>query len=153
MEAQQPQVYQPPELMMTEDEKPIVDIETMITTGNDIQLEAFKCLPEFSGVPGTYRNWRNQVLRAMRPIEKFSDHPKYGAALGIIRAKIVGPASNTLMNTGTRNTIQHSYTIEAELTSLFQAAKTLREFYDAINQALNVLITKIIQTYPMEQAR
>jgi hypothetical protein len=148
------------------DTKPNVDIETVIPTGNDIQLDAFKCLPDFSGIPGTYRNWKNQVWRAIKPIEKFTEHPKYGAALCIIRAKIVGPASNTLINSGTAynfhafltildrayTDLRPIYAIEAELTSIVQATKTLRDFHAAINEALNTLITKIIQTYSKENA-
>lgn len=148
------------------EEKPIVDVETIIPTGDDIQLDVFKCLPEFSGIPGTYHNWRNQALRAMKPIQKFVGHPKYGAALGIIRAKIVGPASDTLINTATRYNfsafiktlddaymdLRPMYAIEAEMTSIVQGPKTLREFYTAIDQALNILITRILQTYPTNDA-
>lgn len=146
--------------------KPAGDVVTVIPTGNDIQLEAFKCLPEFAGVLGTYRNWRNQVQRAMAPIEKFIGHPKYGAALGIIRAKIVGPASNTLINSNASynfnsfidildkayQDLRPLYVVERDMTSLTQGGKTLREFYDAINRALNILITKIIQSYDAEAA-
>lgn len=148
-----------------DDEKP-VDVDTIIPTGNDIQLEVFKCLPEFNGTVGTYRNWKNQAMRAMKPIETFVGHPKYGAALGIIRAKIVGAASNTLINSATPYNfkafitaldraymdLRPMYTIEGELTKLIQGTKTLKEFYNDINQALNVLITKIMQTYDTKSA-
>lgn len=150
----------------TVEEKPLVNVDTVIPTGDDIQLEVFKCLPEFSGIVGTYRSWKNQAMRAMEPISQYVGHPKYGAALGIIRAKIIGPASNTLINTGTRYNfwafitaldkaymdLRPMYSIEAELTNQIQGMKSLREFYDTINQALNMLMTKIMQTYTTESA-
>lgn len=77
------------------------DIETEITSGDQIQLESYKSIPEFSGKIELYRSWRNQVVRRMKMIHDFKEHPKYEAALGIIRAKITGPASNVLINNNT----------------------------------------------------
>lgn len=39
------------------------------------------------------------------------------------------------------------YVVEAELTSIKQVNKNLQEYYDAINQALNTVITKVVMTY------
>lgn len=39
------------------------------------------------------------------------------------------------------------YVVEAEMTSIKQSGKTLQEYYDKINQALNTVITKIVMTY------
>lgn len=132
-----------------------------IPSGDQIQLESYKAIPEFSGAKGTYRPWRNQVVRRMRIIEKFKKHPKYEAALAIVRAKIVGNASNVLTNNKTHYNIESIiktldasysdqrplYAVEAEMTSLKQWNKTLEEYYDAINQALNVVISKITFAY------
>lgn len=74
------------------------DIEWIIPTDSDIHLVVFKFLPVFSGEPGTYRSFRSHVLRVMKPIEKFVGQPKYGAALFIVRSKIVGPAEHKLIN-------------------------------------------------------
>lgn len=137
------------------------DITTTITSGEQIQLESYRSIPEFSGNKGQYRSWRNQVIRRMQMIENFSTHPKYEAALGIIRAKITGPASDVLTNNKTaynahaiieRLDLTYAdqrplYVVEAEMTSIRQFDKTLQEFYDAINQALNLVITKIVMTY------
>lgn len=74
------------------------DITTKITTGEQIQLESYRTIPVFNGDKNQYRSWRNQVVRRMDMIKNFTMHPKYEAALGIIRSKITGPASDVLTN-------------------------------------------------------
>lgn len=37
------------------------DIVTEITSGDQIQLESYRSIPEFSGDSGQYRAWRNQA--------------------------------------------------------------------------------------------
>lgn len=137
------------------------DIETSITHGDQIQLESYRSIPEFNGDKKRYRSWRNQVSRRMKMIERFKTHPKYEAALGIIRAKITGAASDTLTNNQTAYNIdailerldasyadqRPLYVIEAEMTSIRQSGKSLQEYHDAVNQALNLMITKITLTY------
>ena len=137
------------------------DIVPNYATGNDIQLDAFKVIHEFSGDKKVYRSWRTQVSKLMKQIERHQTHPKYAAALSIIRAKITGPASDILINNNTalhidaiidRLDFSYSdqrplYVIENEMTSIRQGSKTLQEFYDAINQALNMVLTKIAMTY------
>lgn len=140
------------------------DIETEITSGDQIQLESYKSIPEFSGLRGTYRPWRNQVARRMKIIDAFKTHPKYEAALAIIRAKITGDASNVLTNNKTAYNIiailttldsayadqRPLYAVEAEMTSIKQWNKTLQTYHDVINQALNLVITKVVMTYKEE---
>lgn len=141
------------------------DIVTTITSGDQIQLESYKSIPEFSRVKGTYRSWRNQVARRMKMIDSFQTHPKYEAALGIIRAKITGAASNVLTNNKTAyniiailRTLDSSfadrrplYVVEAEMTSIKQLNKNLSEYHDAINEALHLVISKIVHAYKSEE--
>lgn len=87
--------------------------------------------------------------RRIKLIERFKPHPKYEAALGIIRAKITGPASDVLTNNKTAYNIADQrplYIREAEMTSIRQLKKTLQEYYDAIYQAFNIVISKIVLT-------
>lgn len=138
-----------------------IDVETQITSGDQIQLESYKSIPEFSGKKGQYRSWRNQVVRRMKMIENYKTHHKYEAALGIIRAKITSAASDVLTNNKTSYNIdaiisrldasyadqRPLYVVEAEMMSIKQLNKTLQEFYDSVNQALNLVISKIVMTY------
>lgn len=137
------------------------DIVPEYATGNDIQLDAFKVIHEFNGDKKVYRSWRTQVAKMMKQIENHKAHPKYAAALSIIRAKITGPASDILINNNTAHNIdaiidrldfsysdqRPLYVIESEMTSIKQQSKSLQEFYDAINQSLNMVLTKITMTY------
>lgn len=137
------------------------DITTNITTGEQIQLESYRSIPEFSGNKNQYRSWRNQVLRRMKMIENFKTHPKYEAALGIIRAKVTGAASDIITNNKTAYNIsaiiaqldsvyadqRPLYIVEAEMTCIRQQNKTLQEYHDEINRALNLVISKITISY------
>lgn len=137
------------------------DIVPIYTAANDIQLDAFKVIPEFNGDKRTYRSWRTQVSKLMKQIEQFANHPRYATALAIIRAKITGGAADILINNDTALNIdaiidrldlsyadqRPLYVIEAEMTNIKQYSKSLQEFYDAVNQALNMVLTKITMTY------
>lgn len=137
------------------------DIETEITNADQIQLESFRCLPEFNGDKYRYRPWRNQVKRRMDMIIKFQKHPKYEAALAIIRAKITGAASDVLTNNKTSYNIyaiieqldavftdqRPLYIVEAEMIIIKQMGKSLQEYHEEINQALNLIISKITLSY------
>lgn len=137
------------------------DIIPAYNTGADIQLDAFKVIHDFNGDRKVYRSWRTQVSKMMKQIVNFKTHPKYAAALSIIRAKITGAASDILINNNTAHDIdaiidrldfsyadqRPLYVIEAEMTTIRQHQKTMQEFYDAINQALNMVLTKIAMTY------
>lgn len=140
------------------------DIVTVVNNGDHIQLDSYKSIPEFSGDKTQYRSWREQVVRRMDMIKNFKTHIKYEAALGIIRAKITKAASDILINNKTAYDIdaiidrldfsyadqRPLYVVEAEMTSIKQSNKSLQEYYDAINQALNMVITKIVMTYKGE---
>lgn len=137
------------------------DIIPEIATGDQIQIESYRSIPEFSGNKGQYRGWSNQVTRRMKIIDNFKKHPKYEAALAIIRAKITGAASDVLTNNKTAYNIvaiikrldlsfadqRPFYILEAEMMSIKQQDKSLQEFYDAINQGLNLVISKIVMFY------
>lgn len=137
------------------------DIEPTYVNGDSIQLDAFKVIHEFNGDKKIYRSWRTQVSKLMKQIGSFKTHPKYAAALSIIRAKITSAASDILINNNTAHNIdaiidrldfsyadqRPLYVIEAEMTTLKQGSKSLQEFFDEINQALNMVITKITMTY------
>lgn len=137
------------------------DIEPNITSGNDIQLEAYKAIPEFSGKQHEYRSWRNQVYRRMKIINDFKDHPKYEAALAIIRAKITGGAADILTNNKTPfniicilKTLDAAYTdqrplyaIEAQMVAIKQGDKSLLQYFNAVNFALNAIISKVVMSY------
>lgn len=160
LEATQATNVQQPNVTVTE----YADIETTYISGNDIQLDAFKIIHEFNGDKKVYRSWRTQVAKLMKQIEQHQTHPKYAAALSIVRAKITGPASDILINNNTAHNIdaiidrldfsysdqRPLYVIEAEMTAIKQGSKTLQEFYDAINQALNMVLTKITMTYKVK---
>lgn len=143
------------------------DVVPTYSSGDVIQLDAYKVMPEFNGNKTVYRSWRSQVTKLMYQIRDFATHPKYAAALAIIRAKITGTASDILINNNTALNInaiidrldfsyadkRPLYVIEAEMTNIKQNGRTLQEFYDEINQALNMVLTKIAMTYkePAEQ--
>lgn len=141
------------------------DIDTRIENADQIQLDAYKSIPEFNGDKRVYQSWRSQVIRQMKMIDTFKSHPKYGAALGIIRAKKPGSASDALTNNKTAHNIaaiiaqldasysdqRPLYITEAEMSSIKQHGKTLQEYYDAINQALNLVISRILLTYKLPE--
>lgn len=144
---------------------PYSNITTKLTSGDQIQLDAYKAIPEFGGDQKQYRSWREQVVRRMDLINEYKEHPKYEAALGIIRAKITGIASEILINNDTKYNInaivdrldfsyadqRPLYVVEAEMTTIRQGSKTLQEYYDSINRALNMVITKIVMTYKQRE--
>lgn len=137
------------------------DITPDIPSGDQIQLESYKAIPEFSGKQHEYRSWRNQVARRMKIIDSFQKHVKYEAALAIVRAKITGAAADILTNNKTPYNIRSIirildsaytdqrplYAIEAQMVAIKQNERSLREFYNTINFALNAILTKISMAY------
>lgn len=137
------------------------DIEPEIESGDQIQLESYKAIPEYSGKQHEYRSWRNQVYQRMRIIKEFQQHPKYEAALAIVRAKITGAAADVLTNNKTPFNItcilrsldaaytdnRPLYAIEAEMVSIKQNDKDIHQYYNAINFALNAIISKVVMSY------
>lgn len=137
------------------------DVIPDIQSGDEIQLESYKAIPEFSGKQHEYRSWRGQVAQRMKIIDRFKKHVKYEAALAIVRAKVTGTAADVLTNNKTPYNIicilktldsaftdqRPLYAIEAQMVAIRQNEKNLREFYNAINFALNAIIAKIVTSY------
>lgn len=148
-------------IVMTDEECDEPDINPKLTSGDQIQLESYKAIPEYSGKQHEYRSWRNQVARRMKIIDDFKDHPKYEAALAIVRAKVTGSAADVLTNNKTPYNIicilrtldsayvdrRPLYAIEAEMVAIRQNDKTLQQYYNAINFALNAIIAKVTMSY------
>lgn len=99
------------------------DIATDITSGEQIVLDPYKAIPEFSGEKIQYRSWREQVMRDMGVISRFKTHPKYQAALAIIRAKITKGASDVLISNKT------AFNIDAIINRLDFAYADQRPLY------------------------
>lgn len=143
------------------------DAQVDYNNGNEIKLDSFKALPTFNGDKAKYRSWRSLVEKMFNSIQNFNRHPNYVAALDIVRAKIIDGASDLLENNNTKRNIgailsrldfsyadqRPLYVIESEMTSIKQGNRTLHEFYDSINQALNLVVSKINMTYPNEASQ
>lgn len=121
-------------------------------------LSSIKSLPEFHGITTEYPSWRNLITTAMKYIDKEKDDGQvYLDALLLIKAKIRGPAAAILSNHATPlnlaaiiDRLDYSYAdqramyvIEQELIVLQQGRMSVHEFYDKINEKLNMIITKI----------
>ena len=143
------------------------DNEIVYTSGEQVELRVFSEIPTFSGNRDEYQSWRDLVSRCMKQIDGIKTHPKYNAALTIVRTKVSGLASKVLINNGTKFNInaildrldytycdqRPMYVIEAEMTSIRQQNKSLQDYYDTINQALNILIMKIKATHKNEETQ
>lgn len=134
--------------------------EDEIAVTTQASLTSIKALPEFHGKIEEYPSWRNLVTSAMKYIGK-NDAQKYLDALLLVKSKIRGPAAAILSNHGTAlnfdaiiDRLDYSYAdqramyvIEQELIVLQQGRMTVHEFYDKINEKLNIIITKVRMTY------
>lgn len=132
--------------------------EVPVTT--KASLSSIKALPEFHGNAEEYSSWRNLITTTMKYISK-TDREVYLDALLLIKTKIRGPAAAILSNHGTPlnfdaiiDRLDYSYAdqramyvIEQELIVLQQGKMTVHEFYDKINEKLNMIITKIHMTH------
>lgn len=132
--------------------------EVPVTT--KASLSSIKALPEFNGNAEEYSSWRNLITTTMKYISK-TDSANYLDALLLIKTKIRGPAAAILSNHGTPlnfdaiiDRLDYSYAdqramyvIEQELIVLQQGKMTVHEFYDKINEKLNMIITKIHMTH------
>lgn len=132
--------------------------EVPVTT--KASLSSIKALPEFHGNAEEYSSWRNLITTTMKYISK-TDSEVYLDALLLIKTKILGPAAAILSNHGTPlnfdaiiDRLDYSYAdqramyvIEQELIVLQQGKMTVHEFYDKINEKLNMIITKIHMTH------
>lgn len=144
------------------------DAQVDYNNGNEIKLDSFKALPTSNGDKAKYRSWISLVEKMFNSIQNFNRHPNYVAALDIVRAKIIiDGASGLLENNYTKRNIgailsrldfsyadqRPLYVIEPEMTSIKQGNRTLHEFYDSINQALNLVVSKINMTYLNEASQ
>lgn len=133
------------------------DISTRYNSANDISLEVFKALPTFDGKQSEYRAWREDASRLMKDINQFRTHSRYSEALSIIKSKIRGQASDILINNNTpfnfeaiRNRLDYTYAdmrplyvLQDEMRRITQNRSSLSEYHDRINQALNLITSKI----------
>lgn len=137
------------------------DMTFNITRAEDVSLQLFKTLPEFSGDRNSYATWRTIVKTAMKLLENFETSMQFCQALMIIRNKITGAASNILNNYNTPFNFEAImdrldftyadkrplYVLEQEMLILQQQKSTVDEFFDRVNEKLNAIVNKINMTY------
>lgn len=137
------------------------DVTVTVTTANEVSLQIFKTLPEFSGVRDQYATWRTTTKTAIKLLENHKDSMRYFEALMIIRNKITGAASTILNNYNTAFNFEAIidrldftyadkrplYILEQELMVLQQHKSSLDDFYDNVNEKLNCIVNKINMTY------
>lgn len=128
-----------------------------IINENQINLEVFKILPIFDGDKRKYRAWRSSAWTHMETIKEFGNTPTYYTALAIVRAKIQGVASDILINHNTIfnfysiiNRLDYTYADQRpmyvlleEMKKITQGRKDLAEYHSCINEALNLILSKI----------
>lgn len=133
------------------------EIRLTISDPKDINLKVFESLPRFDGNKSEYRSWRNRAWKLMEDIKNFQQSPPYYNALVILHTKIVGPAADILTNNNTRmnfysiiNRLDYTYAdqrplyvLQDEMKTITQGKRNLSEYHDAINQALNLILSKI----------
>ena len=124
-------------------------------------LDLVKSLPEFEGKIAQYVSWRQAAHTAYRVYENFNGSSKHYQAVAIIRNKIRGAADAVLASFSTVLNFQAIiarldftyadkrpiYLIEQELSTLRQGTKSVFEFYDQVEQKLNLLTNKTAMTY------
>lgn len=127
----------------------------------DVSLNLYKTLPEFSGDRMNYATWRNIVKTAMKLLENHQNSMQYCQALMITRNKIIGAASIVLNNYNTPFNFEAIiarldftyadkrpiYIMEQELLVLQQNRLSIDEFFDKVNEKLNAIINKINMTH------
>ncbi|XP_055910407.1 uncharacterized protein LOC129944768 [Eupeodes corollae] len=130
----------------------------------DINLTVFSAIPVFNGNSQEYRPWRQMVFNLMEEIKQFSGTPQYYHALTIVRTNIQGEAAHILTNQNTImnfqaivNRLDYTYAdsrplyvLQEELRRIRQGKLTLSEYYDQINNALNLILSKITMTSSSE---
>lgn len=124
-------------------------------------LDVVKSVPEFCGDTSRYISWRQAATTAHKLYEKYVGSSKYYQAVAILRNKIVGKADTVLSS---YNTVLNYYailerldfayadkrsifTLEQELSTLSQNSKTIIDFYNEVEEKLNLIINKTIMTY------
>lgn len=128
-----------------------------ITNESQINLEVFKTLPIFDGDKKKYRAWRSSAWTHMETIKNFENTPTYYTALAIVRAKIQGVAADILINHNTIfnfysiiNRLDYTYADQRpmyvlleEMKKITQGRRELAVYHSAMNEALNLILSKI----------
>lgn len=137
------------------------DLTFNIQRPEDVSLNLYKTLPEFSGDRMNYATWRTVVKTAMNLLENYKTSMQYCQALMITRNKITGPASTILHNYNTPFNFEAImdrldatyadkrpiYILEQELLVLQQNKLSIDDFFDKVNEKLNAIINKINMTH------
>lgn len=137
------------------------DLTFNIQRAEDVSLNLFKTLLEFSGDRTAYATWRTIVKTAMKLLENHQASMQFCQALMIVRNKITGAASNILKNYNTAFNSEaiidrldftyadkHPlYVLEQELLVLQQNKLSIDEFFDKVNEKLNAIVNKINMTH------
>ena len=124
-------------------------------------LDLVKSLPDFDAKISQYVSWRQAAHTAYRVYVYHSGSSKHYQAVAIIRNKIRGAADavlasfNTVLNFHaviarldfTYADKRPIYLIEQELSTLRQDNLTVFEFYDQVEQKLNLLTNKTNMTH------
>jgi len=143
--------------IQVEEYKPIQVINGVECTES---LDIVKSVPEFNGDSKKYVSWRQSAITAHDLFKRFEGSTRYYQTVAILRNKIVGSADSVL---SAYNTVlnfkaiiarldfayadkKSIYTLEQELSTLKQGAKSLIEFYDLIEQKLTLIINKVLMT-------
>lgn len=137
------------------------DVTVTVTQAENVSLQIYKSLPEFNGTREKYATWRTSTKTAMNLLSEHKTQMRYFEALMIVRNKVTGTASNILNNYNTAFNFEAIidrldftyadkrplYVLEQELLILQQHELTIDEFYDRVNEKLNVIVNKINMTY------
>lgn len=124
-------------------------------------LDLVKSVPEFKGDASTYISWRQAAKNAHKLYEGYVGSSKYYQAVAILRNKITGNADTVLSSYNTvlnfhailaRLDFAYAdkrsvFTLEQELSTLTQGSKTIVDFYNEVEQKLNMMVNKTIMTY------
>uniref|UniRef100_A0A0A1WJ71 Retrovirus-related Gag polyprotein from transposon gypsy n=2 Tax=Zeugodacus cucurbitae TaxID=28588 RepID=A0A0A1WJ71_ZEUCU len=135
------------------------------TRPEEVDLNMFKSLTQFNGDYNEYRNWRKVATTLMEDIRQFEGHNIYAQALIMIRGKITGKAAQILINHNVKRNFQDIidrlddsyadkrpiYVLEEDMMKIQQKELPLHVYYDNLNQALNVVLSKIEMTHKEER--
>lgn len=136
-------------------------VDQPITQVNVRELDSIpdivKSLREFSGSPGEFSSWRKSVDRTLDLFESIKGTSRYFAILHTIRLKVTGDADTALesyrtpLNWGRiKKCLMMHYsdrrdigTLEYQMTTLWQANRSITEFYRAVYQHLSLILDKV----------
>lgn len=134
------------------------DLVFNIQRPEDVSLNLYKTLPEFSRDRAT---WRTVAKTARNYLKIYKNSMQYCKALMITRNKITGAASTILHNYSTPfnfdaiiDRLDANYAdkrrihiLEQELLVLQQNKLSIDDFFDKVNEKLNAIINKINMTH------